>query len=253
MNIFLDTFKSPVLKKHIIVAKKAETINHIKTIIDSFNTIVFSGSSENQDEALNMVFKNSPDIVFLDIDDTIDNLSEFLLEINQHSKNSPVFIALSSSKEHAYEAYRYDFFDYLLKPLTELSLRRCVLKYTKKHLLKKCETICLKSNKDYQYLNTNEILFLKADNNTTDFHMSDNTVISAYKTLKTFENTLPQNFLRIHKSYIINSNCISRIHYGKATCIIKNPSHKIPFTKTFIHNIDFINTFLSNNTFVTLG
>lgn len=117
----------------------------------------------------------------------------------------------------------------------------------------KCKTVCLKSNKDYQYLNTEKILFLKADNNTTDFHMKDGAIIGAYKTLKTFESTLPQNFLRIHKSYIINICYISRIHYGKSICIIKYPFCKIPFTKTFIKNIESINKSLTNNTFVVLN
>ncbi len=241
------------MNKYFIIEKNVKTINHIKSIIDSFENIVFSGGSKDQEQALTLIFKKSPDIIFLNIDNTIDNLSEFLLDINQHSKNQPVLIAMSSSKENAYNAYRYDFFDYLLKPLTELKLHRSILKYLKKHPLKEVETICLKSNKDYQYLNTDEILFLKADNNTTDFYMKNGSVVGAYKTLKTFENTLPQNFLRIHKSYIINSNQISRIHYGKAICIVKNHSYKIPFTKTFIHNIDLINRALSNDAFITLN
>ncbi len=251
------------MKKYFIIEKDFGTTKYIKTIVDSFEGILFSGCSKNQEEALTLIFKNSPDIIFLDIDNTLNNLPEFLLDINQHSKNQPAFIALSSSKEGAYNSYKYDFSDYLLKPLTELTLQRSVLSYQKKHpsliceiacpKLNKCETICLKSNKDYQYLNTNEILFLKADNNTTDFYMKDESIIGAYKTLKTFENTLPQNFLRIHKSYIINSCCISRIHYGKAICIIKNNSYKVPFTKTFIENINSINATLSDNAFITLN
>ncbi|TVZ27871.1 LytTR family two component transcriptional regulator [Gillisia sp. Hel_I_86] len=241
------------MKNYIIIEKDVKATKCLRTIVDSFDEIKFLGSFKNLEEALILILKNTPDIVFLDIDDTIDNLPEFLLDINQHSKNLPVFIGLSSSEEYAYKAYRYDFFDYLLKPLTELAVSRSVLKYIKRKPSETCETICLKSNKDYQYLNIDDILFLKADNNTTDFHMRDGSVIGAYKTLKTFEDTLPQNFLRIHKSYIINSKFISRIHYGKAVCIIKNHSFKIPFTKTFIHNIDFINASLSNKAFITLN
>jgi len=253
IKYLLIYIKYLVLKQYMIIEKDVEITKNIRAIVNGFDDITFSGSADNGSEALTLIFKNNPDIIFLDIDNTINNLPEFLLDINQHSKNQSVFIALSSSKENAYNAYRYGFFDYLLKPLTELTLRRCVLRSIKKYPSQSCETICLKSNKDYQYLNTGEILFLKADNNTTDFHMKDGSIIGAYKTLKTFENTLPQKFLRIHKSYIINSKCVSRIHYGKAICIIKNPSYKIPFTKTFIGNIDSINTVLSNSAFITLN
>lgn len=241
------------MKQYIIIEKDVRAAELIRSTVDSFEGIILSGSTDNESEALTLIFKNNPDIIFLDIDNTIDSLADFLLDINQHNKNQPVFIGLSFSKKHAYKAYRHDFFDYLLKPLTELTLQRSLLKYIKKYPSKTCETICLKSNKDYQYLNTDDILFLKADNNTTDFHMRDGSIIGTYKTLKTFENALPNFFLRIHKSYIINSYCISRIHYGKAICIINNPSFKIPFTKTFIENIDSINATLSNKAFITLN
>lgn len=214
--------------------------------------MVFSGSSSKQDEALNQIFSNEPNIIFIDIDNSIENLSDILLDINQNSDYEPIFIALSSSEKYAYRLYRYGFFDYLLKPLEELALRRSMLRYKKKHPPKPDQTICIKSNKDYQYLNTDEILFLKADNNTTDFYLKDGSIVGAYKTLKSFESKLPYDFLRIHRSYIINSNYISRIHYGKAICIIRNPSHKIPFTKTYIHNIDLINKSFVNKAFITL-
>ncbi len=225
----------------------------IRAVLDDYENMRFLGTTKDHDEALNIIFKHAPDIIFLGLDNVIKDLPDFLLDIIKHTTNNPTFIALSSSEKNAYKAYRYDFFDYLLKPLTELSVRRSVLKYQKTFPSSSYETICLKSNKDYHYLNADDILFLKADNNTTDFHMKDGSTIGAYKTLKTFENTLPQNFLRIHKSYIVNSKFISRIHYGKAICIIKSPSFKIPFTKTFIDNINFINAKLSNSAFITLN
>ena len=114
---------------------------------------------------------------------------------------------------------------------------------------KSVETICLKSHKDFHYLNIKNILYLKADNNTTDFYMDDGKIIGAYKTLKVFENSMPKSFYRIHKSYIININCISRIQFGKWICIIKN-QHKIPFTKTFLDNTIKMNEILSKNSLV---
>lgn len=190
---------------------------------------------------MNLILKSDFNLVFFNIDSKKINIADLLLGIQNSLKSKLKFIALSSKKEKAYEAYKYDFYDFILKPLSELSIRKSLLKFKKKQNKKKSKTICLKSNKDFRYLCVDEILFLKADNNTTDFHMLDGTVISAYKTLKTFENSLPKNFLRIHKSYIINSNCISRIHYGKSICTLNNYQDKLPFTKTFIDNIDLIN------------
>jgi len=236
--------------KYIILEKDDESEQFIKITLNGLENMGFLGSTKNHMEALNLIYKNIPDIIFIGLDGALEDLSGFLLDIVQHSIHRPALIAISSSKKHAYEAFQYGFFDYILKPITELNLRRSILKYKKNYPPKFYETICLKSNKDYQYLNIDDILFLKADNNTTDFHLKDGSTVGAYKTLKTFENALPLNFLRIHKSYIINSKFISRIHYGKSVCIIKNPSFKIPFTKTFKDNIDFMNARLFKKSFI---
>jgi DNA-binding LytR/AlgR family response regulator len=102
-------------------------------------------------------------------------------------------------------------------------------------------------------LNTDEILFLKADNNATDFFMRDGSTISAFKTLKVFEGLLPDNFLRIHKSYIINSRHVSRINFGKLVCTVERDIHKIPFTKTYLDNVEIMNNALSKSSFLFLN
>ncbi len=235
----------------LIIDDAKNTVKLIKAVGFDFPEISFIEVNENQEEALNIILKNTPELIFLNFDSIKINFAEFLLKIHQCITTTPYFIALSSIQGKAFEAYNYDFSDFLVKPLTEFSIRKSLSRYIKKHPVKQIETICLKSYKDYQYLNIDDILYLKADNNTTDFHMADGSVISAYKTLKVFENLLPQFFLRIHKSYIVNKNSISRIHYGKHICIINE--HKIPFTKTFLANIDLINNSLSKNTMIALN
>lgn len=83
--------------------------------------------------------------------------------------------------------------------------------------------------------------------------MSDGNIVSSFKTLKTYETLLPNNFLRIHKSYIINKNHVSRIQYGKLICTIKKNSHDIPFSKTYLNNIETMRSTLSRQTFYLLN
>ena len=142
--------------------------------------------------------------------------------------------------------------DILINPLAELEIRKTVLKLQNNFPIQSRKNICLKSYKDYNYLNIENILYLKADNNTTDFYMDGGEIVGAYKTLKVFEELLPDSFYRIHKSYIINIKCVSRIHFGKSMCIISN-RHKIPFTKTFIENINTINKVLLDTAMFTLS
>ncbi len=102
-------------------------------------------------------------------------------------------------------------------------------------------TICIKSYGDYRYIDSNDVLYFEADNNSTDIHLNNGEMITAFKTLKHFETVLPQSqFLRIHNSYIINVDQVSRIHTGNTVCYIKNSTTKLPFSKSYKENVDLI-------------
>jgi DNA-binding LytR/AlgR family response regulator len=101
--------------------------------------------------------------------------------------------------------------------------------------------ICVKSYGDYRYIDSGDILYFEADNNSTDIHLKDGEMVTAFKTLKVFENVLPPNqFLRIHNSYIININQVARIHTGNSVCYIKNSTIKLPFSKSYKENVELI-------------
>lgn len=229
----------------LIIENNKKIVNKIKSFSSIYSEFSFLNISEKIDSALDVILKYNYDVIFFNLDSKTINIPEFFFEIQNSNKLKITFIALSSKKESAFVAYKYGFSDFVLKPITDLTIRKCLLKYKKKE--QQSKRLCLKSNKDYRYLQIDDIIFLKADNNTTDFHMSDGTIITAYKTLKTFEISLPNNFIRIHKSYIINSNNISRIHYGKSICSLSNNQYKLPFTKTFLNNINFINDLYYRN------
>ncbi|WP_396140880.1 LytR/AlgR family response regulator transcription factor [Flavobacterium sp.] len=101
--------------------------------------------------------------------------------------------------------------------------------------------ICVKSYGDYRYIDSGDVLYFEADNNSTDIHLNNGEMITAFKTLKHFETVLPPTqFLRIHNSYIINVNQVSRIHTGNTVCYIKNSTTKLPFSKSYKENVDLI-------------
>jgi DNA-binding LytR/AlgR family response regulator len=100
--------------------------------------------------------------------------------------------------------------------------------------------ICVKSYGDYRYIEAKDICYLQADNNSTDIHLHSGEMITAFKTLKHFEGLLTYPFVRIHNSYIVNIDYVSRIHTGNAVCHIKNTTTKLPFSKSYKENIDAI-------------
>lgn len=100
--------------------------------------------------------------------------------------------------------------------------------------------ICIKSYGDYKFVEIENILFLKADNNSTDITLSNGEVITAFKTLKHFVNLLPEGFERIHNSYIVNITQISRVHLGNAAVYLKNSKLQIPFSKSYKEKVEDI-------------
>ena len=205
-------------------------------------------------DGLNNILKYSPDIVFVNLNEEASALFQMVVELHQYLNTIPLFIGISKTKEHAYEAIKNNFYDYWLQPYNEFDIRKSLLKLKRKVPKEKTpQTICLKSYKDFHYLNTNDILYLQADNNTTEFYMKDGSVTNAYKTLKTFESQLPQNFMRIHQSYIVNTNYISRINFGKSICALKQVDKQLPFSKSYRENMNNLKKALSKNSVTNLN
>ena len=116
------------MKNCLIVDDDNSTSVAIRAVGIDFPEISILKTSENQEKALNLILKEPPDIVVLSIDSSKINLSEFLYEIREYCIDPPVLIAISSRTENAFLGYKYNFTDFLLKPLTNVSIRKCLLK-----------------------------------------------------------------------------------------------------------------------------
>lgn len=204
----------------------------------------------------------------------------FIGELYRYLSIIPKIIITTTKKDLAFEAIQYNVFDYIIKPLTHIDLLKTLLKFEKILLepkearsietrpeisidneipvlraenipvvipdqnasqeLYKPLVICIKSYGDHRYINADDICYFQADNNSTDIYLNSGDMVTAFKTLKHFEQVLSYPFIRIHNSYIINRNYIARIHNGNSVCYIKNSTKKIPFSKTYKANVDLI-------------
>ncbi|MBU2996063.1 LytTR family DNA-binding domain-containing protein [Cellulophaga baltica] len=236
--------------EYTIVNADTKSSYQLRTQLSNFKEFKCTGVTSNCTEGLNTILKQMPDIIFVFLNKKAKDTFNMVQELYQYIKHMPVIIGISKNKSHAYDAIKNSFFDYWLLPLNEFDIRKTTLKLNKLNNKEQLSntTLCLKSYKDYRYLNTNDILYLKADNNTTDVIMKDNTIISAFKTLKAFESRLPINFIRIHQSYILNTDYIFRINYGKSICSLKISGTQIPFSKSYKSNIDELKRLLTKTT-----
>jgi len=233
---------------YCIIDSNATTSLQLQSHFQEYSDFYCLGISRNSEEGLNIILKLLPDIVIVNLGESFEIQLHMLVELHRYLKKIPFFIAVSNTKAYAYEALKNGFFDYWLLPHDEFEIRKTVLKFRTQVPKEAVPSIlCLKTYRDYHYIDTSEILYLKADNNSTDFFMRSGNVISTFKTLKSFETVMPKNFVRIHQSYILNTQYVSRINYGKSTCALRNVETQLPFSKNYIRRIDELKYILSKN------
>lgn len=238
---------------YLVINQNAEKNLELQAILGEFDTLHHLGTTGDCDEGFNLILKLLPDIVLINLDENPQASFQIVCQLHQYLLEIPLFIGMAKSQNYAYNAIKNSFFDYWLFPSNENEIRKTVFKLRKARPQVDAPTkICLKTYRDYHYIDTNEILYLKADNNATDFILRNGTTISAFKTLKSFEATLPKNFIRIHQSYILNVQYISRINYGRSTCALKNVSQQLPFSKSYKNRVDELKRLLSKNAIETL-
>lgn len=290
---------------YVIVSDNRDDIAETKAVAAVFPQLSFVGSALNFDEGLDLILEKNPSIVFLEIqpENHLSKLGLGLIsELYRYLTNVPKIIVTAKNSDLAYDALRYDVFDYFLTPFRSLELRKAVLRFERTltsiveekdlipvvqdvkfdeptvsdeidpateqnngveilHLTKpeaapigvpeeKPLVICVKSYGDYRFIEAKNIWYLQADNNSTDIHLNNGEMITAFKTLKQFENLLPFPFVRIHNSYIVNIDYVSRIHTGNSVCYLKNSPIKLPFSKSYKENVDSIISSITNGNYL---
>lgn len=240
---------------YLIIDPNAESKLQLQLYLQDYDDFTCVDIVRNHRDGLNSILKYTPDIILINLNEEGISYFQMVTELNQFMESLPIIIGFSTSKKYAYNAIKSGFFDYWILPHNEFDIRKTILRLRKLYPKQNVpSTICLKSYNDYRYLDTNDILYLKSDNNATDFFMLDGNVVSAFKTLKSFEERLPQSFIRIHQSYILNSRYVSRINYGKSVCTLRSEREdELPFSKTYKTKIDALKEMLSKTAIKTLN
>ena len=273
---------------YIIIDDNQESVLETQAVAEGFSELVFVASANNYADGLNLILEHNPKIIFLEIDpaDKTSNLSLALInELYRYLKVVPKIIVTTTKKELAFDAIQYEVADYMIKPVQRIDLVKSLLKLKKtieeevflvkqpviveapklqeeqvakssgQAVIQNNEqplVLCIKSYGDYRYIDARDICYFQADNNSTDIHLNNGEMITAFKTLKHFEGVLPHPFSRIHNSYIVNRNYISRIHTGNAVCYIKNTTVKLPFSKSYKENVDIIISEFANGNYLEI-
>lgn len=163
--------------------------------------------AKSSEEALNFIETNPIDVIFLDINLKTDVSGCDIADIIRKKNKNVYIIFLTGHLEYALLAYKYKTFDYLLKPITIERLEETILRLIEDS--KESNSKFLKFNNTV--IKQDEINYIKKDGMKLVFCTPSHNY-EVYSSFAKIQNCLPENFVRCHKSYIINVNNVT--HYA---------------------------------------
>lgn len=207
--------------KAIIVDDELNARLALRGILEeNFPRVVILDECQNVPEAVISINKNKPEIVFLDI--SMPGYSGLeLFDFFEDDVNFKV-IFVTAYNEYAINAFEKSAIDYILKPVRITALERALKKAeesnTKIDLLRENleetgkKKVALSTGDGLIFLVLDDILYLKADGSYTHFMTRDGKKITVSKKISEFEKLEKMgSFLRIHRSQMINYNCVKKI------------------------------------------
>ena len=202
--------------KCIIVDDEPLAREGIKLFVDDTSGLEYLGGFNNALSASQFLESNPVDLIFLDIKmPGIDGI-EFARTIPRHT----LVIFTTAFAEYAVDSYEVEAVDFLVKPIEEKRFRKAVEKARTYHAL------LLESNENTVDGIQNEYIFVKSDRRFIKINFTDIAFVEALKdyviirtdeqrvitrmNLKAICEQLPASiFLRVSKSYIINTQHIT--------------------------------------------
>ncbi|TDO24374.1 LytR/AlgR family response regulator transcription factor [Pedobacter duraquae] len=214
-----------------------------------------------------LLFDQSPvDLVFLDIAMPGENGFELITAAQLHGVH---VVFTTAFDQYALRAIKANALDYLLKPIDIDELKETVEKASKYiHLDKQRagqqdnlislrqeltdrktqKKLSLPNGQGYTMVDFSSIIHIEADSNYSIFNLSSKEKITVSKSLKEYEDILPEDqFIRIHKSSIINLNYLVEYNSRNGLEVILKDGSKIAVSRRRASDfLDRIKNFTAN-------
>lgn len=194
--------------KCAIIEDEHHNQNLLQSYVSQMNKIELLGTFSSPVDFLNFDRIDEIAIIFLDIHLPGMTGIEFL---KSKVTNAEVIITTAYS-DYALDGYELDVVHYLLKPIelhqfikaTQKAIEQIKLKATKLENKKTpLKSVILKVDKKLVKVLITDIIYIKADWNYVQVY-TPNAKLMVLSTMKVMEEVLPNSFMRIHKSFLIN-------------------------------------------------
>lgn len=259
-----------------------DEINNIK-ILEHFikaycPSIEIVGTSTTSTEAISLIDKLKPELIFLDI---ILNKSTGFDVLEEITFNKSIIIFVTAFNKYAIKAFKYNAIDYLLKPIN-ISELICAVNRVQENIInnnylnkeqikilaedlysniktptkdneitglatnivrdKYSDIIAIPSLKKIDLVSIATIEYIEADGKYTIFHIENEKKIIASRNLGEYLKILnPNLFFRIHHKYAVNLNKIVNIYKSDGNYCVLSNGINIPIAK---RKLELFNKFL---------
>lgn len=193
----------------IIVDDEQTARNILKRYVNDIPFLQLEGEFKNAIEALEYIRKNPIDLMFLDIE--MPKLSG--INLAKIVENEVKVIFTTAHREFAIDGFELNAVDYLLKPISFDRFLKATHRITEQSKALNQDSInsyfYVKVNKQMIKIEFSNLLYIEGLSNYIKIFTADQSYV-VYDKLSSLSNELPSNsFMRIHKSYIVNTKKIN--------------------------------------------
>ena len=204
----------------------------VKDYINDIEELTLVAECKNAIETEAILKEHNIDILFLDIEMPKLSGVQFL----EMGINVPVVIFTTAHHEYAVEAFEIEAFDYLLKPIAFdrffKSVNRAKRYLTGRNANDVDSWISVKDGKRLYKIEIEQILYCQAYGDYVRIK-TVNDVFSTKSTLQNFITNLPETFVQIHRSYVLNVKYIDYIEGNMV--VLQNES--LPISSSYKDNL----------------
>lgn len=195
----------------------------LETYVERTDFLVLEGKYTSALAAVEDIYTQRPNLVFLDIQMADLNGLEFAKSISPETR----IIFTTAFEQYALESYRLNALDYLLKPFSYADFLRAATKalqwYELKHKAEETggdvvkDSVFIKVDYKLVRLEIRRILYIEGFKDYIRIYLEDDSrPLMTHMTLKAFEAMLPSDkFMRVHKSFIVHTDKIKEVEKNK--------------------------------------
>lgn len=162
-------------------------------------------------------------------------------------------IFLTSIKDYVFDCFKSKPLDYILKTnLSQEKFEKIFISAIENIFKKENKTLVLKNASEVKLVSVKDVLFIESRNKQMVVHYGENQTFTFYSTLDKILQTLDQsNFIRTHKTYIINLNYVRGIK--KQSLLIED--YEIPIGRKYLQETKdiFSKYLLKGNYILNIG